>query len=277
MGVVLSGLPARPIPRPMITDPLFYVAAVPAVALAGLSKGGFGGAFGFAAVPLMALVISPVQAAGLMLPILLVMDVVAVAAYRRRFDRAIVIRLLPAGLFGTFLGWLTASVVPEDAVRIVVGTIALAFLARLWLFERRRRRAAPSAEGFSTAKRPSFLSAQVWGTLAGYTSFVAHAGGPPYQTYVVPLRLDPVMYAGSSAIFFAILNAVKVVPYAALGQFGTETLATAAVLAPLAVVSTFVGVRIVTVIDERAFYRILVWSILAVAVKLIWDGVAGLV
>jgi len=262
----------------MITDPLFYVAAVPAVTLAGLSKGGFGGAFGFAAVPLMALVISPVQAAGLMLPILIVMDVVAVAAYRRRFDRSVVVALLPAGLFGTFLGWLTASVVPEDAVRVVVGTIALAFLARLWLFERRRKRADPSAAGFAAAaKAPSFLSAQIWGSLAGYTSFVAHAGGPPYQTYVVPLRLDPVMYAGSSAIFFAILNAVKVVPYAALGQFGTGTLATAAVLAPLAVVSTFVGVRIVRVIDERAFYRILVWSILAVAVKLVWDGVAGLV
>lgn len=258
----------------MITDPLFYAAAVPAVALTGLSKGGFGGAFGFAAVPLMALVISPVHAAGLMLPILLVMDVVAVWSYRHTFSREIVLRLLPSGLFGTFLGWLTASMVSDDAVRILVGAIALVFLARIWWNE--RRRAAIGAGAVLPVSRPSNASSHFWGTLTGYTSFVAHAGGPPYQTYVIPLRLEPVLYAGTSAIYFGILNAVKTVPYAALGQFGPENLTTAAALAPVAIVSTFVGVRIVRVIDERAFYRILVWSVLAVALKLIWDGGRGL-
>jgi uncharacterized membrane protein YfcA len=118
--------------------------------------------------------------------------------------------------------------------------------------------------------------AHLWGGLAGYTSFVAHAGGPPYQTYVVPLRLEPVLYAGTSAIFFAILNTVKVVPYAALGQFDAENLTTAAVLAPVAIFSTWIGVRLVRVIDERLFYRILFVSILLIAVKLIWDGAAGI-
>lgn len=258
----------------MIADPWFYVAAVPAVALTGLSKGGFGGAFGFAAVPLMALVISPVQAAGLMLPILIVMDAVAVTAYFRTFDRRVVMRLLPAGFFGTFLGWLTASVVTDDVVRLLVGVIALVFVGRVWLHQRRRDRTGRST--VTKPERPSLWSAQFWGTLTGYTSFVAHSGGPPYQSYVVPLRMDPVLYAGTSAIYFAILNAVKTIPYAALGEFDAENLSTAAALAPIAIASTFVGVKLVRRLDERIFYRILIWSILVVAIKLISDGLGDM-
>lgn len=259
----------------MITEPLFYLAAVPAVMLTGLSKGGFGGAFGFAAVPLLALVVSPVQAAGLMLPILLVMDAVAVWSYRRSFDGGLILKLLPAAVLGIGAGWATASLVSDDVVRLLVGVIALAFLARTAWQRHRGRRAGASATG-AVAEAPSFASAQVWGSLAGYTSFVAHAGGPPYQAYVVPLRLGPVTYAATSAVFFAIVNTIKVVPYAALGQFDTENLSTAAVLAPLAIASTWLGVRLVRVIDERLFYRILLVSIFVIAVKLIGDGLADL-
>lgn len=261
----------------MLSDPLFYAAAVPAVALTGLSKGGFGGAFGFAAVPLLALVISPVQAAGMMLPILLIMDVVSVWAYRRTFDRRVVVSMLPGGIAGTAIGWLTASLVSDDAVRVLVGVIALAFLARVWWqwWSKRRR---PTAEpGPATAHRPGRLGATVWGTLAGYTSFVAHAGGPPFQTHVVPLRLSPVLYAGTSAIFFALINAIKVIPYAELGQFGRENLTAVAILAPLAILSTMVGVKVVHLIREEVFYRVLSVSIFLIAVKLIHDGIAGLV
>ncbi|HUG61559.1 MAG TPA: sulfite exporter TauE/SafE family protein [Methylomirabilota bacterium] len=263
----------------MITDPLFYALAIPAVAFTGLSKGALGGAFGFAAVPALALVLSPIQAAALMLPILLVMDVVAVSSFRRLFDRRIVLKLLPYGLLGTALGWATASLVSDDAVRVVVGGIALIFLLRVFLNDRKRKRAALGAAvpDASTDRRGMPKGALIWGTLAGYTSFVAHAGGPPYQAYVVPIRLEPVIYAGTSAIFFAILNAVKVIPYAALGQFDTTTLSTAAALFPLAIVSTWIGVKVVRVIGERVFYRILYVSIAMVSVKLIYDGVNGLI
>lgn len=267
--------PQQPeLPTSMITDPLFYLAAVPAVVLTGLSKGGFGGAFGFAAVPLMALVISPVQAAGLMLPILLVMDVVAVIAYRDRFDRGVVRTLLPAAIIGTGAGWATASLVSDDVVRLLVGLIALAFVARVWWHGRAKNNASAAV----TPAEPGRTShwAHLWGGLAGYTSFVAHAGGPPYQTYVVPLRMEPVIYAGTSAIFFAILNTVKVVPYAALGQFDAANLLTAGLLTPLAVLSTWYGVRLVRGIDERLFYRILTVSIVLIAVKLISDGLTHL-
>jgi uncharacterized membrane protein YfcA len=261
----------------MITDPMFYLLAVPAVALSGLSKGGFGGAFGFASVPMMALVISPVQAAGLMLPILLVMDVIAVWGFRKDFDRQIVMTLLPWGLLGTALGWMTASVVSDDVVRLVVGGIAIAFLVRVaWSS---RPRAAPLGAAVpelepGTRRMPD--RAALWGTLTGYTSFIAHAGGPPYQTYVVPIRLDPVLYTGTSAIFFAVINVAKVVPYAALGQFDTENLATAGVLLPIAVISTWIGVRIVRVVDEALFYRVLFVSIALIGTKLIYDGASHL-
>ncbi|WP_075215223.1 sulfite exporter TauE/SafE family protein [Mongoliimonas terrestris] len=261
----------------MLTDPWFYAAAIPAVILTGLSKGGFGGAFGFAAVPVLALVISPVQAAGLMLPILLIMDAVSVWAYRKTFDRRVVLSLLPGGMAGTLVGWATASLVSDDAVRLIVGVIALAFLVRYGLHERRRVRAARHPEGGPPPPpaNPSAAGAGFWGLLAGYTSFVAHAGGPPFQTYVVPLRLSPVLYAGTSAIYFAILNSVKVVPYAALGQFTAETMTAVAILAPLAILATLVGVRIVRRLNELVFYRVLAVSIFLIATKLIMDGLAG--
>lgn len=264
----------------MITDPVFYAVAVPAVILTGVSKGAFGGAFAFAAVPLIALVIPPVQAAALMLPILLVMDVIAVWSFRRLFDRRIILTLLPFGLVGTGLGWATASLVSDDAVRVIVAGIALAFLLRVYLRDRRRRRASLGAAAADPAERPARAmpkGALLWGTLAGYTSFVAHAGGPPYQAYVVPIRLEPVIYAGTSAVFFAILNAVKVVPYAALGQFDLANLTTAAALFPIAALSTWAGTKVVRSIGEEAFYGILYVAIGLVSVKLMYDGLSGLV
>lgn len=241
----------------MILDPLFYLAAVPAVALTGVSKGGFGGAFGFAAVPIMALVISPVQAAGLMLPILLVSDAMAVWSYRR---------------------CATANWVCEDAVRLLVGVIALVFAGRAWLggLRARRRRLAGSGDGEAPPQPRRVLGAALWGGLTGYTSFVAHAGGPPYQTYVMPMRLAPVVYAGSTAVYFALLNSTKVIAYAGLGQINLGNLTEAALLAPVAVVSTWAGVRLAHRLRERLFYGMLTWSVALVGIKLVYDGAVHL-
>ncbi|WP_237153097.1 sulfite exporter TauE/SafE family protein [Oryzibacter oryziterrae] len=261
-----------------LVNPLFYLAAIPAVLLTGLSKGGFGGAFGFASVPILALVISPVQAAGVMLPILVLSDMVAVLSYWRTFDKSLVLHILPSAILGTGAGWATASLVSDDVVRLVVGLIAFAFLGRIWILDWRHRRrvkresgpAQPPAQGRST------IGALVWGTLTGYTSFIAHAGGPPYQAYVMPMRLAPLRYASTSAIFFAVLNLVKVVPYAALGQFDRENLLIAAVLAPVTIGSTYLGVRVAKLLDERLFYRVLTVSVLVVSSKLVYDGLVDL-
>ncbi len=165
----------------LITDPLFYAAAIPAVILVGLSKGEFGGGASLLGVPLIALVVSPLQAAGIMLPILLVMDAVALASYRGACDRRSLVILLPAGLLGILVGWLTAAWVTESMVRLIVGVVALLFTLDYWF----RSGRSPDPAGHSPAK------GGFWGAVAGFTSFVSHAGGPPFQMYMLPLRLDP--------------------------------------------------------------------------------------
>lgn len=258
----------------MIDDPIFYLAAIPAVVLTGLSKGGLGAAFGLAAVPILALVVSPVRAAGLMLPILLISDVVAMWSYRRHFSADLVWHLTPPAIVGTLLGWATARYVSDDALRLVVGLLAIAFVIRIWYLDRAHARkvAAGTTVGEPPATGKSALGAAVWGTLTGYTSFVAHAGGPPFQTYVQPMRLSPTLFAGTAAIFFGALNMMKVIPYAMLGQFSGENLLMSAILAPATVASTYVGVKLVRGIDARLFYRILTVSVLIVGLKLIYDG-----
>ncbi|MBS1180695.1 MAG: sulfite exporter TauE/SafE [Proteobacteria bacterium] len=258
----------------MIDDPLFYLAAIPAVVLTGLSKGGLGAAFGMAAVPILALVVSPVRAAGLMLPILLISDVVAMWSYRRNFSSDLVWHLMPAAVVGTLFGWATARYVSDDMLRLVVGILAIAFVARIFVLDRAHARkiAAGTAVGAPPPARKSALGAAIWGTLTGYTSFVAHSGGPPFQAYVQPMRLSPSLFAGTAAIFFGALNMMKVIPYAQLGQFTAENLTMSAILAPVTVGSTYLGVKLVRVIDERLFYRILTISVLFVGLKLIYDG-----
>ncbi len=247
----------------MITDPLFYLTAIPAVILVGLSKGGFGG-IAIMAVPLMALIISPVKAAAIMLPILLVMDAVALWSYRGVYDRRSLFILLPAAMIGIFIGWLAAAWVTADFIRLLVGTVAILFALDHWLKLR------PQKSG-----RPGPVKGLVFGTSAGFTSFIAHAGGPPFQVYMLPIRLEPRVFVGTGVIFFAVVNAVKVIPYLALGQFSRENLLTALVLLPLAPLSTLAGVWIVKKISVNMFYGITYMTVFLVGLKLVWDGLAA--
>lgn len=250
----------------MIADPLFYALAVPAVIIVGLSKGGFGGGVALLGVPLMSLAVPPLLAAGIMLPILMVMDAVALASFRGTCDRRALLILLPAGLVGVAVGWLTAAWVSEAAVRLIVGLVALVFA----LDHFARRGAAPRTASHNPVK------GGFWGALSGFTSFVSHAGGPPFQMYMLPLRLDPWLFAGTAVIFFAVVNAVKVVPYLALGHMSAATLTTSLVLMPIAALAAFAGTRLVHVISRELFYRIIYAAIFVVSLKLIWDGLAGL-
>ncbi len=248
----------------MITDPWFYAAAVPAVILVGMAKGGFGGAIALLGVPLMSLVISPVQAAGILLPILVVMDLVGLAAYRRRYHLPSLKILIPPAIVGVGIGWLTASVVTEAHVRLIVGVVALAFTLDYFLRGARRPAAATNR-----------IKGSFWATVAGFTSFVSHAGGPPLQMYLLPLRLEPRLFAGTSVIFFAVVNATKLVPYYALDQLRLGNLETSAVLLPLAPLATLTGVWLVKVVEPARFYRITYAAVFVVSFKLIHDGLAG--
>ncbi|WP_274627460.1 sulfite exporter TauE/SafE family protein [Arvimicrobium flavum] len=249
----------------LLFDPLFYAAAIPAVVLVGLSKGGLGGAMGFAGVPLMALVVSPVQAAAILLPILLLMDLVSLWTWRGVYDRSLLRSMMPGSIVGIGIGWITAAMVTAPMIRFIVGAVAIVFVGR-WVFMKIRDR-------LPQPKKPNLVAASIWGTVTGFTSFVAHVGGPPFQFYALPLRLDPKVLTGTSVIFFAITNAVKLVPYSMLGQFDATNLLAAAVLMPLAPVATLAGAWVVRRLRPETFYNLSYATVGLIAIKLVYDGV----
>lgn len=249
----------------LLTDPWFYAVALPAVILVGLSKGGFGGAVGFVGVPLMALTMSPVQAAAILLPILCVMDIVSVWTWWGVNDRRTLRDMLPGALLGIGLGWATAAFVTIEMVRLIVGVVAVIFVAR-WVFMELRHK-------LPVVANPNTLRARFWGAVSGFTSFVAHVGGPPFQVYTLPLRLDPKILSGTAAIFFAITNAVKLVPYFALGQFDATNLTASAVLMPVAPLATLAGAWLVRRMRPEVFYPFTYATVALVSLKLVWDGV----
>jgi uncharacterized protein len=250
----------------IFADPWTLLAVTCAVILVGFSKGGMAGV-GVLSVPVMALVMSPVQAAGILLPILLVSDAISLWTWWGYWDRRTMILTLPGAMIGIGIGWLTAAHVSDDVVRLILGIIGVVFVLR-WMTMRKSRRNA--GQDHNAAK------ATVWAGLSGYTSFVAHAGGVPYQVYTMPLNMDPKVLTGTSVAFFAILNAVKLVPYFALGQFDGTNLATSAILSPLVVVATLAGAALIKRMRAEIYYPLTYGLILLVSVKLIWDGIAGL-
>lgn len=250
----------------MIADPWFYAAAIPAVLIVGLSKGGFAGGLGILGVPLMALTVSPLQAAGILLPILIVMDMVGIWAYRKSFHVRNLAVMLPGATAGIIFAALTASYVTDSFVLILIGTIAVAFALDHWI----GRRAAADPKPVHPNK------GRFWGAVGGFTSFVAHAGGPPFQIYMLPQKLDKRLYVGTSVMFFAAVNLIKVPPYALLGQFEITNLATSLVLMPLAPIGMLLGIKALHIIPEKPFYRFAYIALFCVGLKLLWDGASAI-
>ncbi len=251
----------------MSGEVVFYVVAVPAVVILGLSKGGFTGLSSLA-MPLLSLVDSPIKAAAILLPILIVQDWVSVWAFRRDFSTPNLVILIPSAMVGVFVGWLLAARVSEDAVRLAVGVISIAFVAYMLIRDRLGR--AP-------VEKPGVPDGFFWGSLAGFTSFISHAGGPPFQVYVMPQDLKPRVFAGTATMFFAAVNLLKLPPYFLLGQFSRENLTVSAGLLPVAVLSTFAGVWLVQRVPADRFYAIILAFTFLIGVKLTYDAIGSLV
>lgn len=249
-----------------MSDPTFWLVAVSAVLVVGLAKSGLVGSLGVAGVPIMTLVMAPREAAGVMLPLLLIMDGFAVWAYRHEMDWKNLGILVPGAVTGIVFGWATSAVVSEAMVLLLIGVISFVFILDA-TFPLRKR---------IIGKPPSKPWGVFWGGVAGFTSFVSHAGGPPFQVYVLPQRLKPTVYAATTAWFFAIVNATKLVPYYFLGQLSVSNLEIAAVLAPVAVFGVLLGIFLVRRVSVELFYKLAYVLVFLLSLKLIYDGVTGL-
>jgi uncharacterized membrane protein YfcA len=248
----------------VIADPWFWAVAIPAVVLHGISKGGLGGGAGGVSTPLMALVISPVQGAAIMLPVLCVMDIAGIKAYLWRWDRRVMRIIIPAGLLGCAAGALTFRSVNDNWIRVLLGVIALGFLFYSLLPRKPLR------------EKPSARAGWFWGCLSGFTSFITHSGGPPLMVYLLPQRLDKTAFIATSLIYFAALNYVKILPYLWLGLFDARNLLTSVALLPAGIAGIYFGIWLQSRIDARWFYRVVYTLLFITGTKLLYDGVTGL-
>ncbi len=251
----------------MPTDPWFYAAAVPAVLIFGIAKGGFGGSLGVLGVPIMSLVMSPVQAAAILLPILCLMDLLGLAAFRGKWVMADARLLIPSALVGITIGAVLYGILTVGHIKLIVGVTALLFSLHYWFFDRHR--------SLDERSEASNIGAVASGMSAGFTSFVAHAGGPPLNMYMLRRKLDRTAYVATTVIFFTAVNYAKLVPYGWLGQLSTENLVASLVLAPLAPIGIAIGFWMHRHVSDRFFFRFAYLLLFLVSLKLISDGISG--
>lgn len=247
----------------MFSDPVFLLSAFVAVVLLGLAKGGFSG-IGMAATPLLALTMPPLQALAIMLPILLMQDVISVWWYRHDWDGWNVKVMLPGAVIGVALAWGLASVVPDNAVRLLIGVIGVVFVLNVWFGK------------MPPPRRPSAASGVFWGAGAGFTSAIASAGMPPFSVHILPQRMDKMRLVGTVTMFFAAVNLLRVPAYVALGQLTRESLLVSLALMPLAIATNFLGFWLVRRIPTGPFYRITYGLMFLISTALLAQGVIGL-
>lgn len=248
-------------------DPVLIAILAAAAAASGLSKSGLLVSVSAASVPLLTIVMSARDAAGVMLPVLVALDIGALLVYRREFDRGIVFIMLPGGLLGILLGWALSASVSEAVVRLAIGIVTGCFVLYSISPLRRRLVAGPT---------PSRAWGGFWAAITGFTSFISHTGGPPYQIYVLPQRLTPAIFSGTSAVFFAVINAAKLVPFYLLGQLSVSNLEYSVVLIPVAYIAMGVGVFAVKRISPKIFYVVTYVLLAVLSVNLIWEGLSHL-
>jgi uncharacterized membrane protein YfcA len=228
----------------------------------GLSKGGLPGV-GMLSVPLLALMISPVAAAVLLLPIFILSDIVGIWLYRREYSAENLKILIPAGLTGVILGWSTASMISDQMVSLLIGLLGIGFCLYRWF--------GHSVSALPTPSTP--VKGWFWGTLSGFTSFVSHAGAPPYQIYVLPQQLPKMIFAGTATILFAVVNLAKLIPYASLHPYSKETLQLSLLLVPLAAVGTIFGRWLIQHLSEKWFYKLVQIALFIISLRLVYSVV----
>ena len=242
----------------------FWLLAVIATLLFGMSKAGFGGAAGSLGVPLMALAVPAPFAAAVMLPILLAIDLIGLVVFRGKADTANLRIILPGAMIGVALGWLTFSHVDARWIKLLIGIEAIAFALDRFRAARSAAIAVPSA--------PTFLPGILWSGVAGFTSFISHAGGPPILQYLLPQNMDRVRMVGTTVIYFSLVNFVKLVPYAFLGLLDLSNLRAALWLLPAAPLGYWLGLKLLRGLPQAPFNLAIALAMLATGLKLIADA-----
>lgn len=247
----------------LFADPLTLTVALIAVIILGAAKGGLTG-LGTLATPLVAMVLPAGEAAALLLPVLIVQDAISVWSFRHTWDRWIVAWMLPGAVVGIALATAFAALVNEAMLKLLLGTISLVFgLYRLWV-ERGGRIAAPS-------NSPGWVGA-LFGAATGFTSQIAHAGGPPFQIWVTPRKLNHLTFVGTNAILFAAINWLKVPGYILLGSLNRHTFLMALALMPAAIISTLITLKLVRRMHGQRFYTVVYVLMVLLGAKLIFDA-----
>lgn len=244
---------------PIIT---FYLMAAFVALLVGLSKGGLGGTAGALATPLMALVMPADQVIGLMLPILMIADVFAVASHWKRWDWRMVAWMLPGAVVGVTLGTFFIKNAPTETLRLTLAIIVLIFVAYKLLEKRLFR---------DVVYQPHDGHGILAGTVAGFSSSLAHTGGPPVSIYLLLRRVEPRTFNATSALFFAILNWIKVPYYFYAGLFDFAQMQSMIWLLPLLPLGVWGGKILADRFSHETFERVIVGFLVVTAVLLLME------
>ena len=246
----------------MQNDIIFWFVAILAAIFVGLGKGGLP-VVAALAVPGLSLFMSPIAAAGLLLPVYIASDIFALIFYRKDYDYEVLKIGIIGMTIGVLIGWATAQIVIEWVVTVLIGLMGFTYAIRQILLEMLSvKKIQPLSQ-----KKGTF-----WCIIAGFTSFISHNGGPPWQIFVLPIGLSKSVYVGTSVIAFSYVNAIKILPYYFLGQMNINTLKVASLLILPASVAVYLGYRLVKIIPEKLFFNIVSWALLLISLKLIWDG-----
>ncbi|MDC0611411.1 sulfite exporter TauE/SafE family protein [Vibrio sp.] len=249
----------------IVTDIWFYIAAIPAVIIFGIGKGGLGGALGIISVPLMALTIAPIQAAAILLPILCIMDVLAIKQHYRNADYSLLKKLLPSAIVGVAIAGVVMQTLPEKEFKILIGALSIIFFLQ-HVFEKITHRN-------EIKKEQGRFSGAFWSLLSGFSSTAIHAGGGPLSIYLLPLRLEKVTLIASMAVFFGVVNFFKLIPYFLAGEFDAKNLLTSLVLIPFAPIGVKLGVWLLYRVSQEKIYALCYLFLLLSGLKLVYDGV----
>ena len=241
-------------------DPTFLAFASFGVFVFGISKGGVPGPIAMLAVPVMSFVMSPLQAAGILLPLLIIMDFSAIYLYWKKWINHILKIIIPASIIGILFGTFTFKYINEDQIRIMVGIISIIFVFVSFV------------QKSNFLLRPTKFKGYFWSSLAGYTSFLIHAGNPPMNFYMLPLKLDKISFIGTMTLAFLVINVVKILPYYYVGLLAPSNLIVSMMLLPFALFSVLVGYFLQKRIPEKLFFNIVYILLFISGLKLIYDG-----